>query len=69
MRKNLVHNVEVFVSDGADLHALADKISEFHVSVIERRLVQSNFTTRQKIEVVNKIIQNLKAREQGADSK
>lgn len=63
MRKNIVQKVIVHVADDADLHALAAKVSKFHVEIIERKLSQSNLTTEQKIIVINKVIEHLKSRE------
>ncbi len=63
MRKNVIRNVVVHVADDADIHALADKVSEFHADIIERKLNQSNLTTAQKIAVIDKIIDDLKSRE------
>ncbi len=62
MKKNLVQNVLVHVSDKTDFHALADKVSEFHVTIIERRLAQSNLTAEQKIAVLDTIIANFKSK-------
>ena len=63
MRKNIVRNVIVHIADNADIHALADRVSEFHVDIIERKLNQSDLTTEQKIAVIDKILDNLKSRE------
>ena len=63
MRKNLVQNVIIHISDNVDIHALADKISEFHADMIERKLNQSDLTTEQKIAALDKIIDDLKSRE------
>ncbi|WP_347295889.1 hypothetical protein [Enterocloster bolteae] len=46
-----------------DLQALSDKINEFHLEVVERRLNSSNLTTDDKIAVIDKILDNLKSRE------
>lgn len=63
MGKNGIRNIVVHISDNADIHTLADRISEFHVDIIERRLNQSNLATEQKIAVIDKIIDDLKSRE------
>ena len=44
-------------------HALSDKINEFHLEVVERRLNSSNLTTDEKIAIIDKILDNLKSRE------
>ena len=57
MKRNCVQNVIVHIPDNMDLHALSDKINEFHLQVVERRLNSSNLTTD------DKILDNLKSRE------
>ena len=63
MYQNRIRNIVVHVSDGGDVHTLADKISEFHVEIIERKLYRSSLTTEQIIAVVDRIIEELKSRE------
>ena len=63
MKKNCIRNIIVHNADHVDLHTLADKVSEFHVQVIEQRLGQSNLTREQKVTIIDKIIENLKSRE------
>ena len=63
MRKNIVRNVIVHIADNTDIHTLADRVSEFHADIIERKLNQSDLTTEQKIAVIDKILDNLKSRE------
>ncbi|MBD5146791.1 MAG: hypothetical protein HDT21_12920 [Ruminococcus sp.] len=64
MKKNLVRNVSVHIYDGADLNALADMISDLHADIIERRLKDSGLSPKQQAEVIDRIIENLKSREQ-----
>lgn len=64
MRKNLIRSVSVHIEDGADLNALADMISDLHADIIERRLKNSGLSPKQQAEVIDRIIENLKAREQ-----
>ena len=56
MKRNCVQNVMVHIPDNMDLHALSDKINEFHLQVVERRLNSSNLTTDDKIAVIDKIL-------------
>ena len=46
-----------------DMHALADKVSEFHRDIIERKLNQFGLSVEQKIAVIDKILDDLKSRE------
>ncbi|MDE7302480.1 MAG: hypothetical protein K2N60_04070 [Oscillospiraceae bacterium] len=64
MRKNLVRSVSVHIEDGADLNALADMISDLHADIIERKLKNSGLSPKQQAEVIDRMIENLKAREQ-----
>ncbi len=63
MRKNHVHNIVVHNEENTDFQTLSDKVNEFHVEVIERRLNQMNITLDKKISIIDKIITNLKSRE------
>ena len=64
MKKNLVRSVSVHIKDGADMNALADMISDLHADIIERRLKNSGLSSKQQAEVIDRIIENLKSREQ-----
>jgi hypothetical protein len=63
VKRNCVQNVIVHFPDKMDFHALSDKINEFHLEVVERRLNSSNLTTDEKIAVIDKVLDNLKSRE------
>ncbi len=63
MYKNRIRNIDIHEPGGVDVYALADKVSEFHAEIIERKLHQSGLTTEQKIAVVDRIIEELKSRE------
>ena len=63
MRKNRIRNVIVHTANQLNFHSLADQMSQFHLDVIERRLGQSGLSTEQKIEIIDKIIVDLKLRE------
>ncbi|WP_077609597.1 hypothetical protein [Clostridium sp. Marseille-P2415] len=64
MKKNCIQNVIIHVPDDMDLHALSDKINEFHIEIIERKLHSSNLTNQEKVAVIDKILESLKLREQ-----
>lgn len=63
MSKNRIGHIIVHEPDGGDVHALADKVSEFHRDIIERKLNQSGLSAEQKIAVIDKILDDLKSRE------
>jgi len=60
MSKNKIQNIIIHNADDVNLHALSDRINEFHVDLIEQRLHNSNLTLQQKITVIDKIIENQK---------
>lgn len=64
MRKNLVRNISVHIDDKTDPKALADMMSELHADIIERRLKNSDLSPKQQAEVIDMIIESLRAREQ-----
>ena len=63
MKKNCIQNIVIHTSDNMDSHSLSNKINEFHVEVIERRLNNSNLSAKEKIAVIDRILENLKSRE------
>ena len=63
MRRNIIRKIIVHGVDEAEIYVLAGRVSEFHVSVIERKLNQKNLTTEQKVAVIDRIIDSLKSRE------
>ncbi len=66
MKKNYIQNVIIHVSDHMDSQSLSDKINEFHVEIIERRLNNSNLSVKEKVAVIDRILEDLKSREQDA---
>lgn len=64
MKKNFVQDVIIHMDDTIDFYALANKVSKFHADIIERKLNQSNLTIEQRIAVVDKIIKNLKLKDE-----
>ncbi len=63
MRKNIVQNVIIHITEGTNISSLACRTSEFHVDMIERKLNGLGLTTEQKIAVIDKILDDLKSRE------
>lgn len=63
MYKNRIRNIVIHEPEGRNIHALADRVNAFHVTVIERKLNQSLLTIEQKIAVIDKIIEILKSRD------
>lgn len=63
MKKNQIRRVIIHGADNLNFNSLSDKINEFHIEVIERRLNQLSLTKEQKNAVINRIIDNLKLRE------
>ena len=63
MRKKGACNVIVHIADTLDDNTHANKVSEFYVQIIKRRLNESDLSTVEKITVIDKIIENLKLQE------
>lgn len=54
-----IRKVTIHTAEDVDLSALADRVSQYHADIIDRRLKQSNLTVDQKIEVIDRIIDYL----------
>lgn len=52
-------NVTVDIVENENGDSITEKVNDFHIDVIRRRFDQSNFTLNQKVEILDKIIQNL----------
>ncbi|MBE5981217.1 MAG: hypothetical protein E7249_19145 [Paenibacillaceae bacterium] len=63
MKKNCIQNIIIHVPDNMDHHSLSNKINKFHVDVIERRLNDSNLSAKEKIAVIDRILESLKSRQ------
>ncbi len=58
MRRKKINEVVVHVvplSHGS----VSEMINELHLQVIENRIEQCNFTTEQKVDIINKIIKKI----------
>lgn len=53
----IIHNVST------DTHDLHEKLSEFHEGVIKRRISGMSISKKQKIQVIDKVIEILKVRD------
>ena len=63
MYKNRIQNIIIHESNNNGNHAFADRVSEFHMDIIERRLKQSGLAAEQQICIIDKIAANLKLQE------
>ena len=61
MRKNIIRNVIIDKVESADKHTLSKRTSALHAEIIERKLNQSGLSKKNKIEVLDKIIENIKS--------
>ena len=61
VRKNHVRTVIVHEAENIQAHLLAQKINEFHTSVIERRLKQSKLSAEEKLIALKQIIEIIKS--------
>ena len=63
MRKNHIHGIIIHHAENTNTHALAERMSQFHADIIERRLRKSVLSIMQKIHIIDKITDSLKSRE------
>lgn len=63
MRKNHIRDIVMHIPDNINICALADKMNRCHVDIIERKLSQSDLTIEEKLCVIDRIIKDLKLRE------
>ena len=63
MSKHVVQGIVLHTPPNSPSHSLANRVSEFHAEVIERRLKQTNLTTEQQVAVLDRILTNLRAHE------
>lgn len=61
MRKNYVQGIILHTCERTGAPSLADRVSEFHTEIIERRLSASGLSPEQKSAVIDQIIENLKS--------
>ena len=60
MGKLSIKSFFVHSDDDADMSAVADRISDLHMEIIERRLRSSGLSAKQQIEIIVRVIQKLK---------
>ncbi|MGM9600742.1 MAG: hypothetical protein ACI3W5_04020 [Faecousia sp.] len=59
-----IRQVIVHIADDADLSALADRVSQYHADIIERRLKESDLPADQKSAVIDRVIDYLQNTEE-----
>lgn len=62
MRKSKIKCVVVH-TEGIDRAALAARVSVYHAEVIERHLKETGLTNAQKVEVLDRIVEQMKMNE------
>lgn len=60
MKRNCIQDIIFHVSEDMDFNALSDKINGFHVDLIEQKLRSSDFSTEEKVDIIDKISHQLK---------
>jgi hypothetical protein len=63
MKRNSIEAIVFHISDDMDFNALSDKINGFHVNLIEQKLRNSDFSTEEKVVIIDQIYHQLKRRE------
>ena len=69
MRKNHVQRIIGAPLSGEAIRCLINKVNGFYFEIIERKLNQSRFSSRQKIAIIDQILASLKAHEGNNASK
>lgn len=69
MKNKSIPSIEIHNSDTMDIEALSDKINEFYIDFIERRLRDSDLSTDEKIAVIDVIKKQLKLRDSNGITK
>ncbi|WP_026893446.1 hypothetical protein [Lacrimispora aerotolerans] len=69
MKNKSIPSIEIHNSDTMDIEALSDKINEFYIDFIERRLRDSDLSTDEKIAVIDIIKKQLKLRDSNGITK
>ena len=61
MKPNIARKVIVHSPTGeSSSRLLIERVNTFHVDIIERRLNNSSLTTKQKVEIINTILEFIK---------
>lgn len=63
MNKTQIRNIVPHFVHDVQPHSIFDRITDFHVQIIEHRLNQLNLTIEQKLIIIDQIIANLKFKE------
>jgi len=63
MSKNQPQKIIIHMNNDTCFYSLAPIVNEFHVTIIRRQLTNSNLSINQKLEIIDKIIDDLKSRE------
>ncbi len=69
LKSKSIPSIEIHHSDTMDFEALSDKINEFYLDFIERRLRDSDLSTDEKIAVIDIIKKQLKLRDSNGITK
>lgn len=69
MKSKDIPSIEIHHSDTMDFEALSDKINEFYLDFIERRLRDSDLSTDEKIAIIDIIKKQLKLRDSNGITK
>lgn len=64
MGKNRIQRIVPHMGSASEMRVLAQRISEFHAEIIERRLVASGLSTEGQIAVIDGILGRLNAKNQ-----
>lgn len=63
MQKNRAQGIILHRNSSIGTHSLVDRVSEFHTEIISRRLTASGLSPKSQLIVIDRIAENLKAKD------
>jgi len=62
MKRKKIQNIIFHIADNADSESTADKINDFYIDIIRRRLLGNNYTKAQRIKIIDGLTEKIKMR-------
>lgn len=63
MRKGCIGNVIIHIPDQYDADVMAERINKFYIEIAERKIKNSGLPKEDQIEVIDRIMEKMKAKE------
>ena len=62
MKKKKTRNIIVHVAQNADSESIADKINDFYIEIVKRRISGNNYTKAKRIKIIDGLMEKIKMR-------